>query len=251
MDCRWCGGWCLCRACLPICRAQPSSIWSMVVTLPLYMLQSTGTTSKSQANNTACSRNVFSGTPHERAATAVISEFCENLANGCCPAESELAGLLAKCNLLSPWAVAVALCEQLSWTTDVRWPPKLRALHAIHYITERAETGQELVDFIAEQAGPALQKLSVVPQLRMVAASVICSLEEHSTLLFMGVQDQSDVYDHPTCGMARCSQPCLVEKRQVKVRMACESWCGVHQVSPVQIPCNQGASTTKSCSCPL
>jgi hypothetical protein len=97
-------------------------------------------------------------------------------------------------------------------------------LHAIRYITEQAETEQELVHFIAEQTGPALLNLLVVPQLRTLAASVICSLEKQSALFSVRLQDQTDVYDHPKCGMTEGSQPCLVEKRRIKVRTAWESW---------------------------
>lgn len=81
-----------------------------------------------------------------------------------------------KGSMLPPWPVAEAICEQLSWVADFTWPPKLRAVHAIDYISGKGEEARELLDLISERAGPLLLQLTHIPQLKAKTVEVMRNL---------------------------------------------------------------------------
>jgi len=196
MDCRWCD-WYLCRACLPVYRAKASSIWGMLMALPAYAADKMLTDPLppvSAGPSGAVSRRrdsrQFGCTPQELAACTLVCEFCE--VSGPIPTEMELQSLWMKCSMLPPWPVAEAICEQLSWVADLAWPPKLRAIHAIDYITGKGEEARDLIDLISERAGPLLLQLASVPQLRAKAVDVVHSLRANAAFTSLSTVKSGD-----------------------------------------------------------
>jgi len=190
MDCRWCD-WYLCRACLPVYRAKASSIWGMLMSLPAYAADKmltdplpAGSPETSRAASHGRNSRLVGSTPQEQAACALISEFCEaSPSSSVCshvPTERELQSLWMKCSMLPPWPVAEAICEQLSWVADFMWPPKLRAIHAIDYISKKGEEAIELIDLISERAGPLLSQIIHIPQLKAKTMEVMQNLRANA-----------------------------------------------------------------------
>lgn len=190
MDCRWCD-WYLCRACLPVYRARASSVWGMLVALPAHAVDRmltdplpAGSAEPSRAASRRRDSRLAGCTPQEQAACALISEFCgaSPSSSDCSviPTERELQSLWMKCSMLPPWPVAEAICEQLSWVADFTWPPKLRAIHAIDYISRKGEETRELLDLISERAGPLLLQLTHIPQLKAKTVEVMHNLRANA-----------------------------------------------------------------------
>jgi len=196
MDCRWCD-WYLCRVCLPVYQVSGSSLWASLASIPVYvadqmehdvnsMMASAGLTSSTNASDLAAKFNKrgpssASGTPQSRAASKLLADFCEHYpgiqdhSRGV-PTRAELESLWAKCSMMPPMPVAEAICEQLSWVADFTWPPKLRALCAIEYISTQGSEGRDVVELVAARAGKLLHRLTGVPQTKDKALDVIRSL---------------------------------------------------------------------------
>eukprot|EP00419_Tripos_fusus_P053782 CAMPEP_0172802640 /NCGR_PEP_ID=MMETSP1075-20121228/4009_1 /TAXON_ID=2916 /ORGANISM="Ceratium fusus, Strain PA161109" /LENGTH=401 /DNA_ID=CAMNT_0013640949 /DNA_START=65 /DNA_END=1270 /DNA_ORIENTATION=+ len=191
MDCRWCD-WYLCKGCLPVYQARGSSIWGAIASIPMYvadqmehdvssLIASTGLVSGLAGKSSRTAQSLASGTPQSRATSKLLADFCEHYpgiqdhSRGV-PARAELESLWAKCSVMPPVPVAEAICEQLSWVADFTWPPKLRALCAIEYISTQGSEGKDVVELVATRAGKLLHRLTGVPQTKDKALDVIRSL---------------------------------------------------------------------------
>jgi len=201
MDCRWCD-WYLCKVCLPVYQAQGSSLWGAIASIPVYiadqmehdvnsLMTSAGFASNANATDLTNkfhkkTQNSASSTPQTRAASKVFVDFCEHYpgiqdwSRGV-PAHTELESLWAKCSMMPPMPVAEAVCEQLSWVADFTWPPKLRALYAMEYISTQGLEGHHVVELVAARGGKLLHRLTGVPQTKDKALDVIRNLRAIAT----------------------------------------------------------------------
>jgi len=230
MDCRWCD-WYLCKVCLPVYQAQSSSLWSAVSSLPVYAMDAVtkdvGTLLASagvvDAPKQAPQKAAAGATPQARAASVLMTDFCENYSalpgSSREPTEAELESLYAKCSLMPPEPVAEALCEQLSWVADFMWPPKLRALCALEHFHRQGGEGREVSKAVVQRAGRLLQQLTGVPQCKEKAIEVIRCLREQaaseSTIQEECTGAAVDVAPNPPASSAGKSSDTLVPSETV------------------------------------
>lgn len=195
MDCRRCN-WYLCNVCCPQSKAQESSLWGAISSLPFYVLDDMS--EMATDIETFVSASVFDGadkdpdgqvrpaqgqegavSPRQKAESAqVVTEFCEKYpATRVVPNEADLDMFWTKCSLLHPRSIADAIYDQLSFSGgDNEWQPRLRALYALEHLHVKGGIGKETARLVMHSAKGLLQHLTEVSQCSQKAEQVIAAL---------------------------------------------------------------------------
>mmetsp|Transcript_127288 Transcript_127288/g.249417 ORF Transcript_127288/g.249417 Transcript_127288/m.249417 type:complete len:242 (-) Transcript_127288:241-966(-) len=100
-------------------------------------------------------------------ALRIVTDFCHQpTALRAEPGVEGLNALFQSCYRLPTPAVAVAMREQLSWSSgNMEWQPRLRVVCAMIYFVRQDAWGEEVVRKVVEQAGDTLEHLAQeVPQ---------------------------------------------------------------------------------------
>lgn len=194
MDCRRCN-WYLCNICCPQSKAQESSLWGAISSLPFYVLDDMS--EMATDIETFVSASVFDQekdlenqgkaaqsheppvSPRQKAESIqVVSEFCEKYpAVRVVPNEVDLDVFWAKCSVLHPKPIADAIYDQLSFSGgDNEWQPRLRALYALEHLHHKGGMGKDVTRIVMHSAKGLLQHLVEVEKCSAKAQQVIATL---------------------------------------------------------------------------
>mmetsp|Transcript_3778 Transcript_3778/g.8778 ORF Transcript_3778/g.8778 Transcript_3778/m.8778 type:complete len:490 (-) Transcript_3778:233-1702(-) len=192
MDCRRCN-WYLCNQCCPQNKAQDSTLWGAISSLPFYVLDDMS--EMATDIETFVSTSVFDQTdkegkvldqkqeppvsPRQKAESSqVVTDFCEKYpALRVIPNEMDLDVFWAKCSVLHPRPVADAIYDQLSFSGgDNDWQPRLRALYALEHLHQKGGAGRDITRVVLHAAKGLLQHLVEVPQCSQKATQVMATL---------------------------------------------------------------------------